>query len=109
LTRKTKGPWHAFFNLFEHRNPSLLNVQTMRPVNITADDSIAFNDLQAGNSAQVRVVVYGEEQQELKKGNIVQMVFNEDQLSGKIVSDPLLIDDKREDGGKIVSLIVEKV
>jgi hypothetical protein len=81
----------------------------MRPVNIAPDDSITFNELQAGNSAQVRVVVYGDEQAELKKGNIVQVVFNEDQLNGKIVSEPLLIDDKREDGGKIVSLIVEKV
>ena len=81
----------------------------MRPVNIAPDDSITFRDLQAGNSAQVRVVVYGDEQSELKKGNVVQVKFNEDQLDGKIVSDPLLIDDKREDGGKIVSLIVEKI
>lgn len=81
----------------------------MRPVNIAPDDSISFRDLQAGNSAQVRVIIYGDEQRELKKGNVVQVKFNEDQVNGKIVSDPLVIDDKLEDGGKIVSLVVEKV
>lgn len=81
----------------------------MRPINIPSEDSIAFNDLKDGNSAQVRVVVYGNEQEELGKGKMVTVVHNDDQLNGKIVSDPLVIEDKREDGGKTVSLIVEKV
>ncbi|RAW00957.1 hypothetical protein [Pseudochryseolinea flava] len=81
----------------------------MRPVNLTPDDSLAFRDLQAGNSAQVRVVVYGDDQRELKKGNVVQVRFNDDELNGKIVSEPLMIDDQRDDGGKVVSLVVEKV
>jgi hypothetical protein len=81
----------------------------MRSINIPSEDSIAFNDLKDGNSAQVRVVVYGDEQKEFGKGKVVTVVHNEKELSGKIVSDPLVIDDKREDGGKTVSLIVEKV
>jgi hypothetical protein len=81
----------------------------MRSINIPSEDSLAFNDLKDGNSAQVRVVIYGDEQEELGKGKVVTVKYNESQLNGKIVSDPLVIDDKRDDGGKTVSLIVEKV
>jgi hypothetical protein len=81
----------------------------MRSINIPSEDSLAFQDLKEGNSAQVRVVVYGDEQNELGKGKVVTVVHNESELSGKIVSEPLVIDDKREDGGKTVSVIVEKV
>jgi hypothetical protein len=81
----------------------------MRSINIPSEDSLAFQDLKEGNSAQVRVVIYGDEQNELGKGKVVTVVHNESELSGKIVSEPLVIDDKREDGGKTVSVIVEKV
>jgi hypothetical protein len=81
----------------------------MRSINIPSEDSLAFQDLKEGNSAQVRVVIYGDEQKELGKGKVVTVVHNESELNGKIVSEPLVIDDKREDGGTTVSLIVEKV
>ena len=81
----------------------------MKPINIPSEDSIAFNELKDGNSAQVRVVVFGDEEKEYGKGKVVSVVHNESKLDGKIVSDPLIIDDRRDDGGKLVSLIVEKV
>ena len=81
----------------------------MRPITISPDDSITFRDLKDGNSASVRVVVYGDEQKEFGKGKEVKVVHNSDELKGKIVSDPLVIDDKREDGGSTLSLVVEKI
>ena len=80
----------------------------MGSVNIDAEDSISVKDFEEGNAIQVRVLVTKEEKPEYEKGQKVKVIHNGGEMTGKIVSDPILIDRKREDGKVTLSLIVEK-
>lgn len=81
----------------------------MGSVNIDTEDSISVKEFEDGNSIQVRVLVSQEEKVEYEKGKKVKVLHDGGQMTGKIVSDPILIDRKREDGKVTLSLIVEKV
>ena len=80
----------------------------MGSVNIDAEDSISIKDFEDGNSIQVRAIVSKEEKPEYDKGNTVTVVHEGKKMTGKIVSEPILVDRKREDGRLTLSLIVEK-
>ena len=80
----------------------------MGSVNIGAEDSISIKDFEDGNSIQVRVIVSKEEKPEYEKGKKVKVIHDGGEMTGKIVSDPILIDRKREDGKVTLSLIIEK-
>ena len=80
----------------------------MGSVNIDAEDSISIKEFEEGNSIQVRVNVTKAEKPEFDKGKKVKVVHEGGEMTGKIVSDPILIDRKREDGKVTLSLIVEK-
>lgn len=80
----------------------------MAIIKITPGESILFKDFQEGNSVQVRVTVKPSEENEYEKGKSVKLVFNGSESTGKIVSEPLVIEEKREDGCKILSVVVEK-
>jgi hypothetical protein len=81
----------------------------MGSVNISQNDSTNFKDLDEGNSIQVRVTIPEEQQDDYKKGKTVQVTHMNKQVTGKIVSEPIPIDDKKEKGKIVLSLIVEKV
>ena len=80
----------------------------MGSVNIDAEDNISIKEFEDGNSIQVRVNVSKEEKSEYEKGKNVTVVHDGHKIAGRIVSDPILIDRKREDGKVTLSLIVEK-
>ena len=80
----------------------------MGSVNIDAEDSISIKDFEDGNSIQVRVMVSKNEKSEYEKGQKVKVVHEGGEMTGKIVSEPILIDRKRDDGKVTLSLIVEK-
>lgn len=80
----------------------------MGSVNIDEEDNISIKDFEDGNSIQVRAVVSKEEKPEYDKGNKVTVVHEGKKMTGKIVSEPILVDRKREDGLLTLSLIVEK-
>ncbi len=80
----------------------------MGSVNIDTQDNISIQDFESGNSIQVRVTVPPEEKSEYNKGNRIKVINEGKDMEGKIVSDPILIDRKREDGKVTLSLIVEK-
>ncbi len=80
----------------------------MGSVNIDTQDNISIKDFEDGNSIQVRVMVPPAEKSEYNKGNRIKVTREGKEMEGKIVSDPILIDDKREDGNITLSLIVEK-
>ena len=80
----------------------------MGSVNIDAEDSMSVKEFEDGNAIQVRVLVTKEEKPEYEKGRKVKVIHNGGEMTGKIVSDPILIDRKREDGKVTLSLIVEK-
>lgn len=80
----------------------------MGSVNIDTEDNISIQDFQDGNSIQVRVIIAPGEKGEYDKGKKVKVVHEGSEMKGKIVSDPILIDRKREDGRITLSLIVEK-
>lgn len=80
----------------------------MGSVNIDEEDNISIKDFEDGNSIQVRAIVSKEEKPEYDKGNKVTVVHEGKKMTGKIVSDPILVDRKREDGRVTLSLIVEK-
>lgn len=80
----------------------------MGSVNIDAEDSMSVKEFEDGNAIQVRVLVTKEEKPEYEKGQKVKVIHNGGEMTGKIVSDPILIDRKREDGKVTLSLIVEK-
>jgi hypothetical protein len=80
----------------------------MGSVNIDTEDNISIKDFEDGNSIQVRVIIAQDEKGEYDKGKKVKVVHEGTEMKGKIVSDPILIDRKREDGRITLSLIVEK-
>lgn len=80
----------------------------MGSVNIDAEDNFSIQDFESGNSMQVRVIVSKEEKSEYDKGKKITVVHEGKKMTGKIVSDPILVDRKREDGRLTLSLIVEK-
>ena len=80
----------------------------MGSVNIDTEDNISIKDFEGGNSIQVRVTVSPKEKSEYEKGKKVSVVHEGSEMKGKIVSDPILIDRKREDGKVTLSLIIEK-
>jgi hypothetical protein len=80
----------------------------MGSVNIDTEDTISIKDFEGGNSIQVRVLVSKEEKSEYDKGKKIKVLHDGEEMTGKIVSDPILIDRKREDGKVTLSLIVEK-
>ena len=81
----------------------------MGSVNINNEDNISIKDFEDGNSIQVRVTVPPSEKSEYDKGKTVKVINEGSEMTGKIVSDPILIDRKREDGKITLSLIVEKI
>ena len=80
----------------------------MGSVNIDTQDNISIKEFEEGNSIQVRVNVSKDEKPEYDKGKKVTVVHEGKKMTGKIVSDPILIDRKREDGQLTLSLIIEK-
>jgi hypothetical protein len=80
----------------------------MGSVNIDTEDNISIKEFEEGNSIQVRVDVSKEEKPEYDKGKKVTVVHEGRKMTGRIVSEPILIDRKREDGKLTLSLIVEK-
>ena len=80
----------------------------MGSVNIDTEDNISIKDFEGGNSIQVRAIVSPNEKGEYEKGKKITVVHEGTEMKGKIVSEPILIDRKREDGKVTLSLIVEK-
>ena len=80
----------------------------MGSVNIDTEDNISIKEFEEGNSIQVRVNVSKEEKSEYEKGKRVTVIHDGHKIAGKVVSEPILIDRKREDGKVTLSLIVEK-
>jgi len=80
----------------------------MGSVNIDAEDTTSIKDFEEGNAIQVRVLVSNEEKRDYDKGKKIKVIRDGSEMTGKIVSDPILIDRKREDGRVELSLIVEK-
>lgn len=70
---------------------------------------MSVKEFEDGNAIQVRVLVDKKEKPDYEKGKEVKVIHNGGEMKGKIVSDPILIDRKREDGKVTLSLIVEKV
>ncbi|MBT1700787.1 hypothetical protein KK083_28105 [Fulvivirgaceae bacterium PWU4] len=81
----------------------------MGAVNISQNDSANFKDLDEGNSIQVRVTIAEDQKKDYEKGKTVKVKHMNKEVSGKIVSEPILIDDKKEKGKVVLSLIIEKV
>lgn len=80
----------------------------MGSINIDAEDAISVKDFQDGNSIQVRVLVPKDKKSEYEKGQTVKVIHEGQEMLGRVVSEPILIDRKREDGQLNLSLIVEK-
>jgi hypothetical protein len=80
----------------------------MGSVNIDAEDSISIKEFEDGNSIQVRVKVSEKEKRDYEKGKTIKVIHEKGETGGRIVSDPIEIDKKRDDGRVTLSLIVEK-
>jgi hypothetical protein len=80
----------------------------MKTVNISADEYTIYETFQEGHPVQVRVSISPGEEHEYDKGKTVKVVFEKKETEGKIVSQPLEVDSKREDGQKTLSLVLEK-
>lgn len=80
----------------------------MGSVNIDTEDNNSIKEFQDGNSIQVRVNVSRDEKAEYEKGKKVTVIHEGEKIAGRIVSEPILIDRKREDGKVTLSLIIEK-
>jgi hypothetical protein len=80
----------------------------MGTINISSTEETTIKDFKEGNSVQVRVTVSPNEEKEFAKGKTVKVLCDGSEATGKIVSDPLIVRTKNEDGKETLSLIVEK-
>jgi predicted ribosome-associated RNA-binding protein Tma20 len=80
----------------------------MGSVNIDSEDAISVKEFEEGNSIQVRVIITEKEKRDYEKGKTVTVIHEDGETTGKVVSEPILIDRKRDDGKITLSLIVEK-
>jgi hypothetical protein len=80
----------------------------MASITISKDDQTNVKDFDDGNSIQVRVTIADADKKDYEKGKTVSVQYGEQEASAKIVSDPIVIEDKKEKGKKTLSLIVEK-
>jgi len=79
----------------------------MKTVNITPSESTLYETFREGHPVQVRVAVAAGEEHEFDKGKTVKVIYNKEELEGKIVSQPLEVE--TGDGGKkTLSLVLEK-
>ena len=81
----------------------------MARITIPESDTITWDEFEQKNSVQVRVTISAADQKEYNKGSIVEVTHQTHSAKGKIVSEPLAIDDKMNKDKKVLSLIVEKV
>lgn len=80
----------------------------MNPININTNDTTLQQNFKEGHPVQVRIEVSEAEMQEYKKGTTVKVMCGDSEATGKIVSEPLEIQSKKEGGQKTLSLIIEK-
>jgi hypothetical protein len=80
----------------------------MGTIEISPNEGTTLKDFKDGNSVQVRVTVSPNEEKEFSKGKTVKVLCDGTEETGKIVSDPLVVRPKTEDGKETISLIVEK-
>jgi hypothetical protein len=80
----------------------------MKTVNISADEYTIYETFLDGHPVQVRVSITPGEEHEYDKGKSVKIVYENEETEGKIVSQPLEIDNKAEDGHITLSLVLEK-
>lgn len=80
----------------------------MRTVQISPDESSVYETFRDGHPVQIRVAVRPGDENEYRKGRHVRVTFNDETAEGRIVSEPLEVESKTEDGSKTLSIIVEK-
>ena len=80
----------------------------MKTVNISPAEATLYETFQEGHPVQVRIAVSPGEEHEYDKGKMVKVVYESEEVEGKIVSQPLEIDSKGEDGQVTLSLVLEK-
>jgi hypothetical protein len=84
------------------------NSEFMKTVNISPDESTLYREFRDGHPVQVRVAISPGDEHEYDKGKRVRVVFESEESEGKIVSQPLEIESKTEEGQKTLSLVLEK-
>lgn len=92
--------WYDFLNFKG-------NTLVMSTIHVSSAEETLFRDFKEGNSVQFRVTV-SPENEKYEKGQTVKVVCGKDESTGKIVSDPLVVRTKAEDGKETISLVVEK-
>ena len=80
----------------------------MGTINISSSEETTIKDFKDGNSVQVRVTCLPNEHDQFAKGKTVTVLCDGKEATGKIVSDPLVVRPKADDGKETLSLIVEK-
>ena len=84
-------------------------VENRLEVSIPDNDLISFREFEAGYPVQVRVTIPSKKEIEYKKGTLVEVVHSGHRASGKIVSEPIMVREKKDEGIKVLSIIIEKL
>ena len=84
-------------------------IENSLDVNIPDNDLISFREFEAGYPVQVRVTVPSKEEIEYNKGKIVKVSHLSHRAVGKIVSEPIMVREKKDEGVKVLSIIIEKL
>jgi hypothetical protein len=80
----------------------------MGTINVSSAEEILFKDFKEGNTVQFRVSVAPGEEGEYEKGKTIKVICGNDESTGKIVSDPLVVTPSKEGEKETLSLVVEK-
>lgn len=79
----------------------------MATVTIPESEAHTFKSLQNGASVQARTIVTQPEEKHFQKGNIVTVTFVGKETQAIIVSDPIVVNEEKQEGKKTLSLILE--
>lgn len=80
----------------------------MRNIEIPDNDTMSFDDFKAGKPIQVRTRVKPGEELKFEKGTEVRVRAQAGEDTVRIVSAPLIIEEKDDENMTVLSLIVEK-
>jgi hypothetical protein len=80
----------------------------MKTVNISSSEPTLYETFKDGHPVQVRVSVSPGEEHEFDKGKTVKVIYDKNESEGKIVSQPLEVEPKDDNGQKTLSLVLEK-
>ena len=81
----------------------------MNAITILSEDLITYKNFEEGSPVQIRVHV-SDKDETYEKGTLVNVIYKNKESNAKVVSDPIVItENKDQENIKELSLVIEKI